>query len=252
MIISKAHPRFESLRVREQLVQGLGEGIVVPEGLLAHGRGEAFDYILGEKTLISARQATRVAAARLLLAKHPVISVNGNVAALAPRAISQLESVVPALVEVNLFHRTKDREERIAARLRHSGVRRVLGVGGNASAEISGISSSRRNVDPFGIKGSDVVLVPLEDGDRVTALRQIGKTVIAIDLNPLSRTAQTASITIVDNIIRALPSLVTQIRALKNLPRTRLTKIASGFNNSENLSRTIMEITHYLKEWIGR
>jgi len=204
--------------------------MVVPEGLVAHGRGEAFDYIMGEKTLTSAKQATKAAAALLLLAKRPVISVNGNVAALVPRAISQLESVVPALVEVNLFHRTLDREKRIASR----------------------ISSSRRRADPLGIQGSDVVLVPLEDGDRVTALRKIGKAVIAIDLNPLSRTAQVASITIVDNVVRALPSLVSKVRVLKRVSETELRRIIMSFDNTRNLGRAIREITGYLGRWAGR
>ena len=252
MNIPKSHPRYVSLRTREQLVRGMRAGMVVPEGLVAHGRGEAFDYIMGEKTLTSAKQATKAAAALLLLAKRPVISVNGNVAALVPRAISQLESVVPALVEVNLFHRTFDREKRIASQLRQNGVRKVLGVGDRASAEISGISSSRRRADPLGIQGSDVVLVPLEDGDRVTALRKIGKAVIAIDLNPLSRTAQAASITIVDNVVRALPSLVSKVRVLKRVSETELRRIIMSFDNTRNLGQAIREITGYLGRWAGR
>jgi len=250
--IRKTHPRYVSLRTRERLVRGMRKGVVVPEGLVAHGRGEAFDYIMGEKTLTSAKRATKAAAAQLLLAKRPVISVNGNVAALVPRAISQLESVVPALVEVNLFHRTLSREKKIASQLRQNGVRKVLGIGDKASAEISGISSSRRRTDPLGIQGSDVVLVPLEDGDRVTALRKIGKTVIAIDLNPLSRTARAASITIVDNVVRALPSLVSEVRVLKSTPETELQRIIMSFDNSRNLGRAIREITGYLGRWAGR
>ncbi|HEY4657359.1 MAG TPA: phosphopantothenate/pantothenate synthetase [Candidatus Bathyarchaeia archaeon] len=252
MNIRKTHPRYVSLRTRERLVRGMRKGVVVPEGLVAHGRGEAFDYIMGEKTLTSAKRATKAAAAQLLLAKRPVISVNGNVAALVPRAISQLESVVPALVEVNLFHRTLNREKKIASQLRQNGVRKVLGIGDKASAEISGISSSRRRTDPLGIQGSDVVLVPLEDGDRVTALRKIGKTVIAIDLNPLSRTARAASITIVDNVVRALPSLVSEVRVLKSAPETELQRIIMSFDNSRNLGRAIREITGYLGRWASR
>ena len=40
------------------------------------------------------------------------------------------------------------------------------------------------------------------------ALRKAGKTVITFDLNPLSRTAHTANITIVDNVIRAIDLLI--------------------------------------------
>jgi len=85
MEISPAHPRAESLRIRRKLAEAFEEGIVVPEGLAAHGRGEAFDYLLGEKTLEPARKAAEAGTALLLLAKKPVISINGNAAALAGR-----------------------------------------------------------------------------------------------------------------------------------------------------------------------
>lgn len=249
MKISRKHPRFESLRTRELLVGAVRKGIVVPQGLLAHGRGEAFDYLIGERTLPSARHAVKVAAASLLLADHPVISVNGNAAALVPRDIAALASIVPASVEVNLFHRTLGREKKIAQQLKRQGVKGVLGVGREASARIQGISSSRKNVDPNGQAKSDVVLVPLEDGDRTQVLRGNGKTVIAIDLNPLSRTSREASITIVDNIIRALPVLVAETKRLKRRDRESLRLLVQSFNNRENLRSTIREIVAYLGRW---
>jgi len=52
-------------------------GIVIPQGLIAHGRGEAFDYLLGEETLPAALAATYAAAAFLLTAKHPVYRSTG-------------------------------------------------------------------------------------------------------------------------------------------------------------------------------
>jgi 4-phosphopantoate--beta-alanine ligase len=76
-----------------------------------------------------------------------------------------------------------------------------------------------------------VVLVPLEDGDRTEALRRLGKTVIAIDLNPLSRTAQAASITIVDNVTRAMPKLVEAVTRLKSWDRERLLGILRSYDN---------------------
>ena len=69
MKIPRGHPRFESLRIREDLVKGLRGGIVVPEGLLAHGRGEAFDYLIGERTNKAAMKALEASAAALLTAK---------------------------------------------------------------------------------------------------------------------------------------------------------------------------------------
>src|SRR3990172_4191571 len=50
MLINPSHPRYLSLKYREQLVQGVKMGITSTAGLIAHGRGEAFDYLLGEKT----------------------------------------------------------------------------------------------------------------------------------------------------------------------------------------------------------
>ena len=44
----------------------------------------------------------------------------------------------------------------------------------------------------------------------------MSKTVVAIDLNPLSRTARTASVTIVDNVVRAIPNIKRWIKKLKN------------------------------------
>jgi 4-phosphopantoate--beta-alanine ligase len=61
---------------------------------------------------------------------------------------------------------------------------------------------------------ADVVLVPLEDGDRCEVLVGMGKKVIAIDLNPLSRTAKTATLTVVDEVTRALPEIAAACTAL--------------------------------------
>ncbi len=55
-LIPKSHPRAKSLLIREKLVDGFDDGIVAKEGLLAHGRGEAFDYLLGEKTTTLAKK----------------------------------------------------------------------------------------------------------------------------------------------------------------------------------------------------
>ncbi|KQM12096.1 hypothetical protein AOA80_04315, partial [Methanomassiliicoccales archaeon RumEn M1] len=66
MEISKDHPRYRSLVTRERMSELVGKGIVAPTGLIAHGRGEAFDYLLGERTVPAADEAARVAAAHLL------------------------------------------------------------------------------------------------------------------------------------------------------------------------------------------
>ena len=46
-VIPKSHPRLNSLLIREKLVNGFDNNLVAKEGLLAHGRGEAFDYLIG-------------------------------------------------------------------------------------------------------------------------------------------------------------------------------------------------------------
>jgi 4-phosphopantoate--beta-alanine ligase len=247
------HPRYESLRIRQRMVAGQERGLAVREGLLAHGRGEAFDYLLGERTNPEARAAMRAAAAALLLAERPVLSVNGNVASLASPEMVRLASAIPgAMLEVNLFHRTEGRAQRIGRELVLA--RKRLGPHGKAvcilaagpNARLAGLSSDRAKCHRDGMFSADVVLVPLEDGDRAEALKRAQKTVIAIDLNPLSRTARTADITIVDNLVRALPVLTHQVELLRNARRTRLLRITGGFDNRANLGKALERILRRL------
>jgi 4-phosphopantoate---beta-alanine ligase len=206
MRLSRRHPRYASLSVRARLAAATARGLVVPEGLVAHGRGEAFDYLLGERSSPSARRAERAAAGWLLRARRPVLSVNGNVAALAAREVAELQRTIPGLgVEVNLFHRTPQRARAVARELRRAGVRDVLGV--VPSGRVRGLPSDRAQVDARGIAVADVCLVPLEDGDRAEALRRLGKAVISVDLNPLSRTSRVADLPIVDELVRALRAI---------------------------------------------
>jgi 4-phosphopantoate--beta-alanine ligase len=230
------HPRAKSLYTRELLVDSFRRGLVAPEGLIAHGRGEAYDYLTGERTTKTAQHAIKAAAAALLLSKHPVISVNGNTAALCPKEIVELAQVTNAAIEINLFYRTKDREIAIKSELERHGAKDVLGVGKMASARIPELQSERRRVDPEGIYKADTVFVPLEDGDRTEALVKMGKTVITVDLNPLSRTARMAQITIVDNIVRAVPALV---RAVHSLNGKQIKKIVNDFDNKKNLKESL-------------
>ncbi len=248
MYIPENHPRRESLLIREKIVDGYKRGLVALEGLIAHGRGECFDYLIGEKTQDFALEAIRAAAAALLLAKHPVISVNGNTAALVPEHVVELSRVTGAKIEVNLFYRTREREEAIAEWLRKHGAKEILGVGDDASATIPELFSERRRVSPRGILIADVVLVPLEDGDRTEALKRMGKSVITIDLNPLSRTARAASITIVDNIVRAMPLLVKEAEEMKKLSRDELKEIIEKFDNNEVLKKALLHIDKRLQE----
>lgn len=227
------HPRHDSLVTRHRIEAGVEKGITSKQGLVAQGRGEAFDYLLGEETIPSANDAERAAAAYLLLAEHPVLSVNGNVAALVPGEVVALAEVVGADVEVNLFNRTEERMEAIAEYLREHGAQDVKGL--QADARIPGLEHERAKVDRDGIYDADVVLVPLEDGDRAEALAAMGKTELVVDLNPMSRSAQSAAVPIVDNIIRALPSITEHARALRDASREELEEIVAGFDREAAL-----------------
>lgn len=240
--IPKSHPRAKSLFIREKLVSAFDDGIVAKEGLLAHGRGEAFDYILGEKTTSLAKKSIQAAAALLLLAKNPVISVNGNIAALSAKEIIQLAKTIPAKIEVNIFYTSETRKKNIASMLKKNGAKSILGLDRKNQTRIPKLDSARRIVDKNGIYSADVVLVPIEDGDRTIALKKFGKKVITFDLNPLSRTAQTAHITIVDNAIRGMAELVQACKKLSNKDESELKKIVRSYSNKKNLAENILAI----------
>ncbi len=242
MLIPRSHPRAASLHIREKLVSGYRKGLVVEEGLLAHGRGEMFDYLVGEKTLKTSHAAIKAAAHMLLSAKHPVISVNGNMAALCAREIVRLAQVTGAEIEVNLFYASKKRKKAIANFLKKNGARKVLGFDAKFSQKIPRLDSARRVVDERGMFIADVVLVPLEDGDRTIALKKFGKKVITFDLNPMSRTAQTADITIVDNVTRGMELLVETCKKMKKSSLEKNFK----FDNKKNLNQSILTIKNNL------
>ena len=122
---------------------------------------------------------------------------------------------------------------------KRQGAKQVLGIDKRQSAKLKGIDSARRIVDKNGIFSADVVLVPLEDGDRTIALKKAKKKIITFDLNPLSRTAQTADVTIVDNVTRAMKLLISESR--------KQSKKQSSFDNKKNLKITILEIQKNLK-----
>ena len=232
--VPEDHPRYQSLLTRHRIEEGVERGITSRQGLIAEGRGEAFDYLLGEETIPSADAAERAAAARLLLADRPVLSVNGNVAALVPAEIVELAEAVDADIEVNIFNRTEERIEAIAKHLKEHGAGEVKGL--KSDARIPGLSHERAKVDADGIYDADVVVVPLEDGDRAEALGEMGKVEIVIDLNPLSRSARVAEIPIVDNIIRAVPNITEHARELSGSSREELQRIVAEFDREEALA----------------
>ncbi len=204
--IPPSHPRYHSLIIRERIVQGMKDGIVAEAGLIAHGRGEAFDYLMNERSLPEALDAERAAAFRLRDAANPVISVNGNTVVLSPGEIVELAQLTGSVIEVNLFHRTDARISLITGVLEAAGATDVLGR--KADGRIPGLDHERGKCSIRGIMKADVILVPLEDGDRAQALKDMEKFVICIDLNPLSRTSRTSDISIVDEVSRALRNMI--------------------------------------------
>ncbi|AKB24290.1 Phosphopantothenate synthetase, archaeal [Methanosarcina sp. MTP4] len=238
------HPRYESLLAREKVAAGVKMGFTSIQGLIAQGRGESFDYLLGERSTESALYAERAAVAALLLAENPVISVNGNVAALAPEKVVALADLTGAKIEVNLFHRTETRMHLIIEQLKACGASEVLGKNPDASLDLS---HDRRLVESRGIYSADVVLVPLEDGDRCEKLVEMEKIVITIDLNPLSRTSRMATISIVDNLTRALGNMAKFAGEMRNERKDELVNLITSYDNKKVLSEAISEIQEHLK-----
>ena len=255
--IPKNHPRYLSLITREKIVQGTKYGLLAPSAQIAHGRGEAFDYILGEKTLKSAQNAIHRTALLLLVAKHPIISINGNTAVLVREDLLTLAEILdqkrktPCPLEINIFYRTPERMKNLLTFISEKNIHNIPILGYKEDARIPGLSSERAKCDSDGIFTADVVFVPLEDGDRCEALRKMGKMVIAVDLNPFSRTARTASITIVDNIIRVVPALIHELEAI-SLTQEQIKNYLEQhpFDNAQNLREIVKEIKKRLDDFI--
>ena len=248
MDIPEDHPRYASLMVRERLAQYVKEGLVTPTGLISQGRGEAFDYLMGERTTDAAAKAERTAVAYLLNAQRPVICVNGNAAALDAEKLIKLAEAVDARIEVNIFHRTEERMEKLIEHMESCGAKDVLGR--HPDARIPGLSSERALCTNAGIFSSDVILVPIEDGDRAEALVNMNKTVIAIDLNPLSRTSMKATVSIADEMSRALDNMIRSANELKDDGKAR-ERIISQFSNDDNRKETVDQICDDLRSKVG-
>jgi 4-phosphopantoate--beta-alanine ligase len=246
--IPKDHPRYESLLTREKIIQGLHQNIVAEAGLIAHGRGEAFDYILGERSPEFALHQERLAVLTMLLADYPVISVNGNVASLCASEIVELGVILEAPLEINLFYRTKEREEAINEVLIKAGGENIFGMEPGYQSAIPEITHQRRIIDSRGIGRSDCVFVPLEDGDRTMALKKLGKDVVTVDLNPLSRTSLSASVSITNNIIRAIPEMINIAEELNHKTSLELKNEKKNLKNESLLQQALKFLSSRLSE----
>ena len=222
--VPETHPRYASLMARKRLTEAAAAGMLAESALIAHGRGEAFDYLLGEATCEAAKKAIGEVAARLEAAEKAVISVNGNTVALSGPQMLACAAILSCPVEVNIYYRTPERMEALLSALEQQReeavslyptlaqeIAKVPILGAEPDGRIPNLDGPRAKCHSDGILGADVVLVPLEDGDRCGALIEMGKTVCVIDLNPLSRTAITASVTIVDELTRCAPLLLNEL-----------------------------------------
>jgi len=258
--IPDSHPRKKSLLSRQKMVEGSFKGLLADSAMIAHGRGEAFDYLLGERTTKSAHAAIRESAARLEEANNPVISVNGNTVLLAGEEALRVAAVLGCSIEVNLYYRTPERISGLLSLLEEQkrdvsrenapdefegnwadAVMEVSLLGGSPDFRIEGLKGPRSYCTEEGIGSADSILVPLEDGDRCEALVNLGKEVVVIDLNPLSRSAKMATVTIVDEVSRAFEGILSELLSDFNFDPT-------DWDNESSLRESIQEINESLNE----
>ena len=258
--IPDSHPRKKSLESRQKIVDGSSMGLLADSAMIAHGRGEAFDYLLGERTTESAREAIRESAARLRNAIRPVISVNGNTTVLAGDGAIRLAAVLGCPIEVNLYYRTPSRVKGLISLLEEwkfnlsqeaapdgfygdwkETVEGVALLGEFPNFKIEGLEGPRSHCTVEGIGGADTILVPLEDGDRCEALISLDKEVLVVDLNPLSRSARMASVTIVDEVSRAFEGILS---CLLNDSDYRQTE----WDNQKSLKDSLKDIGEHFSE----
>ena len=238
-MLSKAHPRYESLVLRDKIVKASKEGLLADSAMIAHGRGEAFDYLLGEKTTIPAKRAMYVTVSLMILSKNPVISVNGNTTALAIDEIIEFAKAVDAKIEINLFYRTDKRVDKLTQLYKDHGYPEILGSNDDDIMYINEIKNPRASASKTGIYSADTILVPLEDGDRAEILSKSGKNIITIDLNPLSRTSKMSDVSIVDNVVRAIPFMTKIADDLKSQDNELLKGMIKDFDNKTNLEESL-------------
>ncbi|DAC44575.1 MAG TPA: phosphopantothenate/pantothenate synthetase [Candidatus Poseidoniales archaeon] len=234
-----SHPRYQSLLLRHRLEEAEKQGMLAGSAMIAHGRGEAYDYLLGEQTIPSAHEATLHALRALKNAERPIISLNGNAVALAGEQLLALAQQLKCPVEINIFYRTPKRMSALLERLETIKKERSLDVeilGASPNARIPGLKGPRAKCTKEGIIDSDVILVPLEDGDRCEALVAMGKTVIVIDLNPLSRSAKMGTITIVDELTRVAENMLLQFDSIK------MSEVSKTYDNEEALRDALRHI----------
>lgn len=247
-MLNKDHPRYKSLLYREKIVKAHENGILADSGMIAHGRGETFDYLIGEKTTENAKNTIDVAACYFLTAENPVISVNGNTTALVAEEVATLSKLLDIPIEINLYYRTDERVASIASVYENLGITNLLGTNDDEFIDTPDLNGPRSPVSIEGINKADLIFIPLEDGDRAEKLTiNNHKNTICVDLNPLSRTAQTSTVSIVDNIVRVIPELIDSIQKYQDMDKKELYDKIDLFDNNVNLSNSISDIVKRFK-----
>lgn len=242
-MLNKDHPRYKSLVYREKIVDAHKNGILADSGMIAHGRGETFDYLIGEKTTENSKNTIDAAACYLLCAENAVLSVNGNTTALVAEDVAKLANLLDIPVEINLYYRTDERVANISKVYEDLGVKKILGTNDDEFIDTPDLNGPRSPVSIDGISKADVIFIPLEDGDRAEKLTiNNHKTTISVDLNPLSRTAQTSTVTIVDNVVRVMPQLISAVEKYMDMDKEELQMKIDSFNNKDNLKNAIDDI----------
>jgi len=103
--------------------------------------------------------------------------------------------------------------------------------------KLSHIASDRAKRRQNGIFQADVVFVPLEDGDKAQALTKLGKTVLTVDLNPLSSNCSSkVPLQSSNEVTRAFKNLVSFAKHWKSeTNHDELDLLKTTFDNLENL-----------------
>lgn len=241
-MLNKDHPRYESLLYREKIVEAHKNGILADSGMIAHGRGETYDYLIGEKTTDNSLNTIEVASCYFLTCKHPVLSVNGNTTALVAEDVARLADILDIPVEINLYYRTPERIKNIEAVYKNLGVKELLGTDDDDFIDTPDLNGPRSPVSIEGINKADLIFIPLEDGDRAEKLAKLDKNIVNVDLNPLSRTAVTSTVTIVDNIVRVMPLLIDCVEKYVDYDKKILLEKINEFDNRQNLDNAIQDI----------
>ena len=125
---------------------------------------------------------------------------------------------------------------------RDHGYKDILGTLDDDIEYLNDIKNNRASASKTGIYTADTILIPLEDGDRAEILKKSGKNIITIDLNPLSRTSKMSDVSIMDNIVRAIPFMTKIAKDLKTQDKKVLMDMINDFDNEENLKESIEQI----------